>query len=158
MVSLGGWITEYVDISHFGGNLTKQCLLFTDYEMSSSETFSFCKHLLIHLYACSGYNMEPKPLRLPRRVPVQPSHTSPLPTRRFRTGRLGGQSETYRTSESSLRPDSDFQVRMCKILQFCNFANTNIKKLNCCRMRVNRRPSESVGDHAGCMLSITCSL
>ncbi|XP_072274328.1 E3 ubiquitin-protein ligase MARCHF7 isoform X2 [Pyxicephalus adspersus] len=53
--------------------------------------------------------MEPKPSRLPRRITVQPSHSSPLTTRMFRTGRLGAQSETYRTSDSSLRRDSDFQ-------------------------------------------------
>ncbi|XP_018408663.1 PREDICTED: E3 ubiquitin-protein ligase MARCH7 [Nanorana parkeri] len=52
--------------------------------------------------------MEPKPSRLPRRITVQPSHSSPLTTRMFRSGRLGGQSETYRTSDSSLRHDSEF--------------------------------------------------
>lgn len=62
--------------------------------------------------------MEPKPSRLPRRITVPPSHPSPLQTRRFRTGRLGGQSETYRMSESTLRHDSDFQdsspLRSCR--------------------------------------------
>ncbi|XP_073490178.1 E3 ubiquitin-protein ligase MARCHF7 isoform X1 [Aquarana catesbeiana] len=53
--------------------------------------------------------MEPKPSRLPRRITVQPSHTSPLTSRMFRSNRLGGQSDTYRTSDSSLRPDLDFQ-------------------------------------------------
>ncbi|XP_077303737.1 E3 ubiquitin-protein ligase MARCHF7 isoform X3 [Lithobates pipiens] len=53
--------------------------------------------------------MEPKPSRLPRRITVQPSHTSPLTTRMFRSNRLGGQSDGYRTSDSSLRPDLDFQ-------------------------------------------------
>ncbi|KAM5152368.1 E3 ubiquitin-protein ligase MARCHF7 isoform 2-T2 [Mantella aurantiaca] len=47
--------------------------------------------------------MEPKPSRLPRRITVQPSNSSPLTTRMFRTDRLGGQSETYRTSDSALR-------------------------------------------------------
>lgn len=53
--------------------------------------------------------MEPKPSRLPRRITVQPSHSSPLTTRMFRSNRLGGQSDTYRTSDGSLRHDSDFQ-------------------------------------------------
>ncbi|XP_040213828.1 E3 ubiquitin-protein ligase MARCHF7 isoform X1 [Rana temporaria] len=53
--------------------------------------------------------MEPKPSRLPRRITVQPSHTSPLTARMFRSNRLGGQSDAYRTSDSALRPDSDFQ-------------------------------------------------
>ncbi|XP_073503184.1 E3 ubiquitin-protein ligase MARCHF7 isoform X2 [Phyllobates terribilis] len=54
--------------------------------------------------------MEPKPSRLPRRITVQPSPSSPISARLLRTGRLGGSNETYRTRDSSLRHDSDFQA------------------------------------------------
>ncbi|XP_053327025.1 E3 ubiquitin-protein ligase MARCHF7 isoform X2 [Spea bombifrons] len=53
--------------------------------------------------------MEPKPSRLPRRITVQPSTTSSLSATTVRSNRLGGHSETYRTRESSLRHDLDFQ-------------------------------------------------
>ncbi|XP_075685458.1 E3 ubiquitin-protein ligase MARCHF7 isoform X2 [Rhinoderma darwinii] len=53
--------------------------------------------------------MEPKPSRLPRRITVQPSPSSPISARMLRTGRLGGHNETYRVRDSSLRHDSDFQ-------------------------------------------------
>ncbi|XP_068101802.1 E3 ubiquitin-protein ligase MARCHF7 isoform X2 [Hyperolius riggenbachi] len=53
--------------------------------------------------------MDPKPSRLPRRITVQPSPSSPISSRMLRTGRLGGRSDTYRTRESSLRHDSDYQ-------------------------------------------------
>ncbi|KAG8559863.1 hypothetical protein GDO81_017479 [Engystomops pustulosus] len=53
--------------------------------------------------------MEPKPSRLPRRITVQPSPSSPISARMLRTSRLGGHSETYRVRDSSLRHDSDFQ-------------------------------------------------
>ncbi|XP_075465390.1 E3 ubiquitin-protein ligase MARCHF7 isoform X4 [Ascaphus truei] len=53
--------------------------------------------------------MEPKPSRLPRRITVQPSTSSPLSARTLQRGRLGGLSDAYRTRDSSLRHDSDFQ-------------------------------------------------
>ncbi|XP_053554321.1 E3 ubiquitin-protein ligase MARCHF7 isoform X2 [Bombina bombina] len=49
--------------------------------------------------------MEPKPSRLPRRINVQPSTSSPLNARRYRDG-LG---ELYHSRDSSLRHDSDFK-------------------------------------------------
>ncbi|KAM9304736.1 E3 ubiquitin-protein ligase MARCHF7 [Gastrophryne carolinensis] len=53
--------------------------------------------------------MEPKPSRLPRRITVQPSPSSPLSSRILRTDRLSGQSDAYRTRDSSSRYDSDLQ-------------------------------------------------
>ncbi|XP_069838876.1 E3 ubiquitin-protein ligase MARCHF7 isoform X1 [Dendropsophus ebraccatus] len=53
--------------------------------------------------------MEPKPSRLPRRITVQPSPSSPISARMLRTSRLGGHAETYRVRDSSLRHDTDFQ-------------------------------------------------
>lgn len=53
--------------------------------------------------------MEPKPSRLPRRITVQPSPSSPISARMLRTGRLVGHNDTYRVRDSSLRHDSDFQ-------------------------------------------------
>ncbi|XP_040296245.1 E3 ubiquitin-protein ligase MARCHF7 isoform X1 [Bufo bufo] len=53
--------------------------------------------------------MEPKPSRLPRRITVQPSPSSPISARMLRTSRLGGHSETYRMRDGSLRRDTDFQ-------------------------------------------------
>ncbi|XP_077128982.1 E3 ubiquitin-protein ligase MARCHF7 isoform X4 [Ranitomeya variabilis] len=54
--------------------------------------------------------MEPKPSRLPRRITVQPSPSSPISARLLRTGRISGHNETYRTRDGSLRPDSDVQA------------------------------------------------
>ncbi|XP_069589118.1 E3 ubiquitin-protein ligase MARCHF7 isoform X1 [Ranitomeya imitator] len=54
--------------------------------------------------------MEPKPSRLPRRITVQPSPSSPISARLLRTGRISGHNETYRTRDGSLRQDSDFQA------------------------------------------------
>ncbi|KAM8933856.1 E3 ubiquitin-protein ligase MARCHF7 [Pelodytes ibericus] len=53
--------------------------------------------------------MEPKPSRLPRRITVQPSSSDPLSAPSVRRGRLGGHCDTYRTRDSSLRPDLDYQ-------------------------------------------------
>ncbi|KAM4697606.1 E3 ubiquitin-protein ligase MARCHF7 isoform 2-T3 [Rhinophrynus dorsalis] len=53
--------------------------------------------------------MESRPSRLPRRITVQPSSSSPLSSRVLREGRIGGLSDTYRMRESPLRLDSDFQ-------------------------------------------------
>lgn len=53
--------------------------------------------------------MEPKPSRLPRRITVQPSPSSPISARMLRTGRLVGHNDTYRVRDGSLRHDSDFQ-------------------------------------------------
>ncbi|KAM4025647.1 E3 ubiquitin-protein ligase MARCHF7 isoform 2-T3 [Anomaloglossus baeobatrachus] len=54
--------------------------------------------------------MEPKPSRLPRRITVQPSPSSPISARLLRSSRLGGHNETYHVRDSSLRRDSDFQA------------------------------------------------
>ncbi|XP_075036887.1 E3 ubiquitin-protein ligase MARCHF7-like isoform X2 [Mixophyes fleayi] len=53
--------------------------------------------------------MEPKSSRLPRRITVQPCPSTPLSAQMLRAGRVGGHNETYRTRDSSLRHDSDFQ-------------------------------------------------
>ncbi|XP_063789742.1 E3 ubiquitin-protein ligase MARCHF7 isoform X2 [Pseudophryne corroboree] len=53
--------------------------------------------------------MEPKSSRLPRRITVQPCPSTPLSAQMLRAGRIGGHNETYRTRDSSLRRESDFQ-------------------------------------------------
>ncbi|KAG9477233.1 hypothetical protein GDO78_002560 [Eleutherodactylus coqui] len=53
--------------------------------------------------------MEPKPSRLPRRITVQPSPSSPISARMLRTGRLSGHSETYHLRDSSLRHGTDLR-------------------------------------------------
>ncbi|XP_056392422.1 E3 ubiquitin-protein ligase MARCHF7 isoform X2 [Hyla sarda] len=53
--------------------------------------------------------MDPKPSRLPRRITVQPSPSSPISAQLLRSSRLGGHSETYRVRDSSLRHESVFE-------------------------------------------------